>query len=566
MKSTIVTVLLFAQYLFAACTTSGIDNKLVHAHSLAAHSPDSALSFLQSIQLEELKSPKDQAYYILLLTQAQDNNYIYQNNDTLIRIAVQYYDSTKETSMQAKAHYYLGCIQRNKSNYSQALKELFTAIIYAEKCADYKLAGYSYNNIANLYYLQKLNEEADSIYQIAKTLAIHEKDPNLLAEVLSQQGMIDIRKGKEYYLQAEKKLLYAFKIAQHTAQKNIIAKTAYSLSLLYGRMNMGEKAVVFAKLNVSHQNNYHMLCRAYLILGDAYYKTSQYDSASNYLSKALYSEDNLTKAGVYMRLADIDKKLGKLDSALEMERKYSYHLDNARQKQQGSAIIQIEKNMLTKRKALEHKTNLNQLYSDIITGMVIGLSLFLALWNKFKKETLHFKQKEVELNERLKKQLQQKNKQINLLQEEIAQQNHKQEERQILQEELHALNNERQALLKEAYEHSEVFVKMRRIIQSYKRTEQSNELFEEADWMQLIAETDIRWNNITIRLTTQYPLSQDEIYLCCLYLTDIPTSHFRYIMVCSRDAIYKKTKRIVEQKMKHYDKMTSLRNILESFL
>lgn len=93
-------------------------------------------------------------------------------------------------------------------------------------------------------------------------------------------------------------------------QRSMIAKTAYSLSLLYGRMNMGEKAVEFAKLNINNQDNSNALDRAYLVLGDAYYKISQYDSASIYLNKSLHSEDHYTKAGAYMRLADIAKKAG----------------------------------------------------------------------------------------------------------------------------------------------------------------------------------------------------------------------------------------------------------------
>lgn len=169
------------------------------------------------------------------------------------------------------------------------------------------------------------------------------------------------------------------------------------------------------------------------------------------------------------------------------------------------------------------------------------MSVFFILWKKYKKR-------------------------INSLQKELEQHNYSQKEKAILQKELHSLNTERQALLKEAYEHSEVYAKMKRIIQSYKKTDKSTEHFDEEDWKQLIAETDIRWNNITIRLASKYPLSLDEIYLCCLYLTDMPTSHFRYIMECSRDAIYKKTKRILEQKMKCFDKSTSLRDILDTLI
>ena len=172
----------------------------------------------------------------------------------------------------------------------------------------------------------------------------------------------------------------------------------------------------------------------------------------------------------------------------------------------------------------------------------------------------------MEMSKKLEEMLRQKNEQISFLQKEIAQHRHSQTEKQTLKEELHTLKTERQALLKESYEHSGVCVKMKRIIQSYKKNDKSNERFDEEDWKQLIAETDIRWNDITIRLAAKYPLSQDEIYLCCLHLTAIPTSHFRYLMECSRDAIYKKAKRILEQKMKCTDKSISLRDFLEQFL
>ena len=566
MKYNILATLLFAIYLLIACTHSGRDSKLVQAETLMQKFPDSALHLLQEIRPEELNSLEDQAYHALLLTEVKDKNFIQQTEDSLIRIAVQYYDSTKNIPMQARSYYYLGCIWRDKDNHPEALKEFFKAIFYSKKANDNKLTGYIYNNIANLYLSQRLNEQADSIYQITEKLAIQEKDSNLWADVLSQRGTIDINRGKRYYNEAEQKILTAFKVSCHIAQKSMIAKTAYSLSLLYGRMNMGEKAVKFAKLNIIHQDNPNVTYRDFLILGEAYYKVSQYDSALIFLNKSLCSDDNYTKAGAYMRLADIAQKQGNLKKALEMERKYSAHLDSAQQKQQSAAIVTTEKNILIQRKQSEFKTNLEQLYCYIATGTAFFLASFLVLLKCYKRKVIYYKQKEMEMSKKLEEMLRQKNEQISFLQKEIAQHRHSQTEKQTLKEELHTLKTERQALLKESYEHSGVCVKMKRIIQSYKKTDKSNERFDEEDWKQLIAETDIRWNDITIRLAAKYPLSQDEIYLCCLHLTDIPTSHFRYLMECSRDAIYKKAKRILEQKMKCTDKSISLREFLEQFL
>ena len=319
MKSNTLAILILAYCILVACTRTSPNAQLVQADSLMQKFPDSALRFLQKIRPEELNSLEDRAYHALLLTEVKDKNFIQQTEDSQIRIAVQYYDSIKDIPMQAKSYYYWGCIRRDQNNHPDALKKFFTAITHAQSISDNKLAGYIYNNIANLYLLQRLNEQADSIYQITERLAIQEKDSNLLADVLSQRGMIDINRGKEYYSEAEQKILLAFKISRHIAQRNLMAKTAYSLSLLYGRMNMGKEAVEFAKLSLNNQDNVKMLYRGYLLLGDAYYKTVQYDSALIYLNKALYSRDHSTKAGIYMRLADIAQKQGKLEQALEME-------------------------------------------------------------------------------------------------------------------------------------------------------------------------------------------------------------------------------------------------------
>ena len=89
----------------------------------------------------------------------------------------------------------------------------------------------------------------------------------------------------------------------------------------------------------------------------------------------------------------------------------------------------------------------------------------------------------MEMSKKLEEMLRQKNEQISFLQKEIAQHRHSQTEKQTLKEELHTLKTERQAFLKESYEHSGVCVKMKRIIQSYKKTDKSNELLKLEDMM-----------------------------------------------------------------------------------
>lgn len=114
---------------------------LIQADSLTEKYPDSTLHILENIETQQLSAQTDRAYYALLLTQARDKNYIVQTDDSLIRTAVQYYDSVGDVQMQAKAYYYKGAIYRDTNLCGEAIKEYLTAIQFAKHAP----------NISNIY-------------------------------------------------------------------------------------------------------------------------------------------------------------------------------------------------------------------------------------------------------------------------------------------------------------------------------------------------------------------------------------------------------------------------------
>lgn len=63
---------------------------------------DSALSLLERMNLAELSSIQSRASYALLLTQAKDQNYVTHTDDSLIRVAVDYYDTSDDITLRAK--------------------------------------------------------------------------------------------------------------------------------------------------------------------------------------------------------------------------------------------------------------------------------------------------------------------------------------------------------------------------------------------------------------------------------------------------------------------------------
>lgn len=549
-------------------------SRIEQIDSLLAVCPDSAMYILKGINPAELSGKECLAHYALLLAEAKDKNGVAPTGRSEINTAIQYYDSTKNESMQARAHYCSANIWYRWNNLPLALEEYYNALYFAQETGNVKMIPLVYNKIGAVYYDTGQDSQSDSIYCITEKLALQLKDSTLWVEVLSKQGMLFLRKGVKYYPEAEQKMKQALYALEHLKNNQLQAMVSASLSTLYCYMNDGKKALNFAKHNINSQLDTSQIYRTFLLLGDAYYTNKQYDSAMIYLYKSLLSRDYCTKSGAYMRLADIAREQGDLKTALKLERLYSTLLNSKQQKLENSRIDEAKAGMLAKREAATYQTEIKKYIVSLIILIVLSIIVFLCIKKKHRKDTDSLEQEKFEIEEertalrkkyaQLQKELQRKEAAIIALQERIMLHQYNEEHKQKLQNELSNLNNERNALLKDAYEYSDVYAKMKRIIQSYKRMDKSDEYLTDSDWIKLAAETDRRWNNLIIRLLTKYPLlSQEDIHLCCLFLTELPSQHLTYLLQCSRSSIYKREDAILENKMQFGHKQTSLKNVLD---
>lgn len=505
---------------------------LVRADSLMQEHPDSALHLLESIPADSVNTTQDHAYYALLLTQARDKNFIPQTDDSLIQTAVRYFDKKGNAAMQARAHYLWGSIYRDMNRCGDAIKEYHQAATYAKQVDDEYLLGRIYNNTAALYYLQDLNHSADSIYRLSEQLGMQQNDSNLLSESLAQRGRIRMESGTDGYAEAEEMLLRALNTAHAIKSAGIEANISAHLSILYSWMDLGEKALYYTKRNLELKKYPTHNPRGFLLLGNAYYKMGQYDSATVFLNRSLATNSYGIKTDAYMRLADIATKQGYMSRAAEYEKLHSLYNDSAHSVMQDVDIINTEKHIqVTEKRMLAHSFRTVRIY--LIVTHIVVLILIYALW-RYRKKTISFLQ-------------------------------HNDTRKEVMEKDLEKLTNQRNTLTKEAYEHSKVYIKMKRIIQDHRDKDKSELQFEEEDWQQLIAETDVRWQDITLRLREQYDLTQEDIRVCCLYLTDFPTSHLQYILNCSRDSVYRKGYIVLEDRMGLSRKSTSLKKVLKSF-
>ncbi len=114
---------LLAILLSAAMSCSrSVDKRLVLADTLMWTNPDSSLVILSAINRDSLQGDENQAYYALLLTQAQFRCNIPLTSDTLINKAVEYYSDNHNREHYTRSLLYKGGAYEDMGNPVEAIK------------------------------------------------------------------------------------------------------------------------------------------------------------------------------------------------------------------------------------------------------------------------------------------------------------------------------------------------------------------------------------------------------------------------------------------------------------
>lgn len=136
--------------LFYGCNTAS-EMALNQAEVLMQEKPDSSLNILEQIDPDNLSRRKDKAKYALLYSQALDKNYFDKTNDSLILVAINYYQEHGTEREKMLAYYYLGRVQYNAHAYQNAIISFLQAEEYALHAGDYLYCGLIYRNISDIY-------------------------------------------------------------------------------------------------------------------------------------------------------------------------------------------------------------------------------------------------------------------------------------------------------------------------------------------------------------------------------------------------------------------------------
>ena len=139
-------LLLLAGLLLGCGNRRPLTPMLNRAEALMEDHPDSAYALLRTIDSTSLAPGEEQAHYALLYTQARDKNYIVQTDDSLIQVAVRYYDSIGRADRQALAYYLWGGVYRDLNRQADALERYLRAADLVQQYNDDYLSSRIFNN------------------------------------------------------------------------------------------------------------------------------------------------------------------------------------------------------------------------------------------------------------------------------------------------------------------------------------------------------------------------------------------------------------------------------------
>lgn len=312
--------LLLFLFLYSSCYLEKIQNPLLlQADSLIEHCPDSALLLLQDIPYPQKMNRAEQALYALLKTKAEDKNYITHTNDSLIRVAVNYYKRSSDRDKKAEAYYYWGSVYRDMGQRAQAISRYQEALLIKGKTEN-RLSVLIYNNLAALYKEDSFYEEALNMTNKAYSIALKENRNYDRIHLARDKASIFM------HLDQLDSALYYYKEVLYFAEKHSdeywkpIVQTDIA-HVYYIRENF-EKAhnTLLDALNALQQNEMNFY--TYSLMGRVLSKLNQVDSARCYFQKCLEDDDIYICASSYFHLYEIECEENNLMKAIEYNNKY----------------------------------------------------------------------------------------------------------------------------------------------------------------------------------------------------------------------------------------------------
>ncbi|MCM1301525.1 MAG: tetratricopeptide repeat protein, partial [Bacteroides cellulosilyticus] len=321
--------------------------------------------------------------YALLLSQAYDKCYIDVDNDSLIRLAVDYFSAHGTNADRAKAYYYYAVVKNNASDFEAAIKNLVIAREYVEKTEDSSLKGLIYSYLGTLYHEQYSFNEAVDAYSCAITAFEDTGNKTNLLYAVYNKGLVLNMSGDS------DAALRTLSDAKNLALEINDIETALNIIASIGGIEIEQNPSI-SSLQHYKREIFEMYDRFtngdipyvhYPIIGYIYFKEEKIDSARLLYTQYYKQQPRVksTNVGVLAMLSKIEALRNNYKAAWDYECSYNTYLDSINADWRKNLIQNLERKYKTEYleesyKALEssHKYAMRSWALTIVIILIMG--------------------------------------------------------------------------------------------------------------------------------------------------------------------------------------------------
>lgn len=524
---------IFCNLAFTSCSSEhSAFAELQQAKAFMEITPDSALTILHNIQSPEMLPSSEYAAYCLLITQAQDKNYIVITTDSLIKKAVVYYEKQNDTDLLAVSYYYMGRVYFDMQDAMQAQQCYLKALELAGSIGLTDLLVKINNSLGTLYSYQDVYEMALPLYKKTLSLLEGSNDSTRIslalrnsARVFSETHQLD--SAIYYYLQAIK-----------FVTPESISSLQNDLGSLYLKKRQYEEASYYIRNAMQTCINPDLKYHIDLTYGEYLLKTAQYDSARYYLNQSLQSPNLYTQAGSLYFLAQLERQKSDLVNYFRYRDLYEQLRDSIEEDSHFENIRMVQsmfdyQNVVNEKNIYQNQATQRMIiiYQILIITLILIIAGYSYIVTEKKK-----KKKQIALKEELYNESQQhiedNKKKIELLENELAngQETLSEVNRQLFETRKLMLEMENRQitlkhdtleLLEQDFKGSTLYIKLQK----------GTSGLSESEWSELSLLIDATYTDFTKRiLTLSQRISIEELRICYLVKIGIPVKRIANLM------------------------------------
>lgn len=344
---------------------------LMAADSMMWSYPDSSLLVLERIPTSQELRGEERALYALLLTQARYKSCVPLENDSLIRIAVDYYQGSKEKERLAQAYFYQGCVYAEEKELPKAIGLYLKSLELMSRSKDSTFLAMLYSHLGSCYSKQKLRSTARDMYKKGYALCLS-KDSARICHILNKIGdaflvEYQLDSALVYYQQA----LEMASVLQHSSLLFAICSDIAALYNEQGRYTEAESYISKALLYQSTKEDYTLACST---KGDILGDLNQSDSAIYYWKISTESSNIYVKASSYDCLFQEYKKMKSWEEATLYADSFLIYYDSIQSMNYRAELDKLMDNHLVEL----HKQKLSAEKNWIIGGLVVVFLILTA--------------------------------------------------------------------------------------------------------------------------------------------------------------------------------------------